>query len=92
MAVHFDPLNRAAIELRSDIWLGKPYERPRGPRAADAAPAESAGGPVHARLADRRPGASAAGAARAAAPARIPACPAGTAIWCDRGCCNEAAT
>jgi type IV pilus assembly protein PilQ len=25
MAVHFDPLNRAAIDLRSDIWLGKPY-------------------------------------------------------------------
>ncbi|MBN1591342.1 MAG: hypothetical protein JW888_17650 [Pirellulales bacterium] len=25
LAVHFDPLNREAIELRSDIWLGKPY-------------------------------------------------------------------
>lgn len=24
MAVHFDPMNRAAIDLRSDIWLGKP--------------------------------------------------------------------
>jgi type IV pilus assembly protein PilQ len=24
LAVHFDPLNRAAIDLRSDIWLGKP--------------------------------------------------------------------
>ena len=24
MAVHFDPLNRAAIDLRSDIWLGNP--------------------------------------------------------------------
>lgn len=24
MAVHFDPLSRAAIDLRSDIWLGKP--------------------------------------------------------------------
>jgi len=24
MSVHFDPLNRAAIDLRSDIWLGKP--------------------------------------------------------------------
>jgi len=24
MAVHFDPQNRAAIDLRSDIWLGKP--------------------------------------------------------------------
>jgi type IV pilus assembly protein PilQ len=24
MAVHFDPLNRAAIDLRSDIWLGQP--------------------------------------------------------------------
>ncbi len=25
MAVHFDPLNRAAIDLRSDIWQGNPY-------------------------------------------------------------------
>jgi len=25
MAVHFDPLNRASLDLRSDIWLGKPY-------------------------------------------------------------------
>ena len=25
LAVHFDPVNREAIELRSDIWLGKPY-------------------------------------------------------------------
>lgn len=25
MAVHFDPLNRAAIDLRSSIWLNKPY-------------------------------------------------------------------
>jgi type IV pilus assembly protein PilQ len=25
MAVQFDPLNRAALELRSDIWLQKPY-------------------------------------------------------------------
>jgi type IV pilus assembly protein PilQ len=25
MAVQFDPLNRAALELRSDIWLNKPY-------------------------------------------------------------------
>lgn len=24
MAVQFDPLNRAALDLRSDIWLGKP--------------------------------------------------------------------
>ena len=24
MSVHFDPLNRAAIDLRSDIWLGNP--------------------------------------------------------------------
>ena len=23
MSVHFDPLNRAAIDLRSDIWLGR---------------------------------------------------------------------
>jgi hypothetical protein len=27
MAVQFDPLSRAAIELRSDIWLNKPYEK-----------------------------------------------------------------
>ena len=26
MAVQFDPQNNAAIELRTDIWLGKPYE------------------------------------------------------------------
>jgi hypothetical protein len=26
MAVQFDPLNRAALELRSDIWLNKPYQ------------------------------------------------------------------
>jgi len=25
LAVQFDPLNRAAIDLRSDIWQGKPY-------------------------------------------------------------------
>jgi type IV pilus assembly protein PilQ len=25
LAVHFDPINREAIELRSDIWLGKPF-------------------------------------------------------------------
>ena len=25
MAVHFDPLNRAAIDLRSNIWQGRPY-------------------------------------------------------------------
>lgn len=25
LAVHFDPTNRAAIDLRSDIWLGRPY-------------------------------------------------------------------
>ncbi len=24
LAVHFDPLNRAAIDLRSDVWLGRP--------------------------------------------------------------------
>lgn len=24
MSVHFDPMNRAAIDLRSDIWLGRP--------------------------------------------------------------------
>jgi hypothetical protein len=27
MAVQFDPESRAAIELRSDIWLNKPYEK-----------------------------------------------------------------
>ncbi|HYW80243.1 MAG TPA: hypothetical protein VE890_11730, partial [Thermoguttaceae bacterium] len=27
MAVHFDPMNTAAIELRSDIWTGKPSQR-----------------------------------------------------------------
>jgi hypothetical protein len=26
MAVQFNPESRAAIELRSDIWLNKPYE------------------------------------------------------------------
>jgi type IV pilus assembly protein PilQ len=25
LAVHFDPENRDAIEVRSDVWLGKPY-------------------------------------------------------------------
>jgi len=24
LSIHFDPLNRAAIDLRSDIWLGRP--------------------------------------------------------------------
>ncbi|MBN2217969.1 MAG: secretin and TonB N-terminal domain-containing protein [Pirellulales bacterium] len=28
LAVHFDPLNRQAIELRSDIWLGKSFQSP----------------------------------------------------------------
>lgn len=28
LAVHFDPHNRQAIELRSDIWLGKPFQSP----------------------------------------------------------------
>jgi hypothetical protein len=28
LAVHFDPVNREAIELRSDIWLGKPIQAP----------------------------------------------------------------
>ncbi|HLA84912.1 MAG TPA: secretin and TonB N-terminal domain-containing protein [Thermoguttaceae bacterium] len=40
LAVHFDPVNREAIELRSDIWLGKPCE-PIGamqPDAGDHAP------------------------------------------------------
>ncbi|MBN1909534.1 MAG: hypothetical protein JW818_07345 [Pirellulales bacterium] len=25
LAVHFDPRNRMAIDVRSDVWLGKPY-------------------------------------------------------------------
>ncbi len=44
MAVQFDPLNRAAIDLRSDIWLGKREgdhtlgaESPRGYPACDLA-------------------------------------------------------
>lgn len=31
LSVHFDPLNRSAIDLRSDIWLG----RPRGDHTLD---------------------------------------------------------
>jgi hypothetical protein len=37
MSVQFDPLDQAALDLRSDIWLGKPYV-PRGAVAADALP------------------------------------------------------
>lgn len=47
MAVHFDPLNRAAIDLRSDIWLGKPYgshtlQQPQPPML----PADGSQGPT----------------------------------------------
>jgi len=28
MSIHFDPMNTAAIELRSDIWIGKPLQGP----------------------------------------------------------------
>ncbi|MEN6407020.1 MAG: hypothetical protein ABFC77_11175 [Thermoguttaceae bacterium] len=35
MSVQFDPLDRAALELRSDIWLGKPY---KGAAAVNGAP------------------------------------------------------
>ncbi len=34
MAVHFDPLDRAALELRTDIWMGKPYEAHGGGKSA----------------------------------------------------------
>ncbi len=37
LAVHFDPLNRAAIDLRSDIWLNKPVGDHTSPCPADAA-------------------------------------------------------
>lgn len=37
MSVQFDPLNRAALELRSDIWLNKPYQ-PRGKFVPDEVP------------------------------------------------------
>jgi len=43
MAVHFDPLNRAALELRSDIWLNKPYEEHA---AGDVMPLEAGGNPL----------------------------------------------
>ncbi len=41
MSVHFDPLSRAALRLRSDIWQNKPYElhvaeqMPAGPPPAN---------------------------------------------------------
>ncbi|MEN6450448.1 MAG: secretin and TonB N-terminal domain-containing protein [Thermoguttaceae bacterium] len=54
MAVQFDPLNRAALELRSDIWLKKPY-RPH-PSSAEyndclthTGPGEPAGNPLDAQ-------------------------------------------
>ncbi|MBN1396021.1 MAG: secretin and TonB N-terminal domain-containing protein [Pirellulales bacterium] len=37
ISVQFDPLNRAALELRSDIWLNKPYEQ----HVAEFVPAET---------------------------------------------------
>jgi type IV pilus assembly protein PilQ len=36
MAVHFDPLNREALELRTDIWQGKPNESTEGAAQANA--------------------------------------------------------
>ena len=36
LSIHFDPLSRAAIDLRSDIWLGKPL----GDHALDLGPAD----------------------------------------------------
>ena len=42
MAVHFDPLNRAAIDLRSDIWLGrKQGEHTLTPPTAALPPAQA---------------------------------------------------
>ena len=68
MSVQFNPLDRAALELRSDIWQGKPHVARRR-RRGRCARVESVGGRGHGRLADRRPGEGAAGTARAAAPA-----------------------
>jgi hypothetical protein len=41
MAVHFDPQDRAALELRTNIWLGKPYDS-----GNSAPPAPPAGNPM----------------------------------------------
>lgn len=38
MAVHFDPLNRAAIDLRSDIWQGNPAGAHTLPPAGESVP------------------------------------------------------
>jgi hypothetical protein len=46
MAVQFDPLSRAAIDLRSDIWLGKPYELRGGSAQANAALTNPLEGPL----------------------------------------------
>jgi type IV pilus assembly protein PilQ len=40
MAVQFDPLNSAALELRSDIWTNKPYKKQ--PVAAEPMPGDVA--------------------------------------------------
>ncbi|MEN6556764.1 MAG: hypothetical protein ABFC54_01160 [Thermoguttaceae bacterium] len=42
MSVQFDPLDRAALELRSDIWLGKPYKGAAGEIAPSSQPMEGA--------------------------------------------------
>jgi type IV pilus assembly protein PilQ len=39
LAVHFDPMNRAAIDLRSDIWLGRPNAESAGGDTGAASPA-----------------------------------------------------
>ncbi len=43
LAVHFDPENRAAIDLRSDIWLGRPYGDHTLPPIDEAVPSEMPG-------------------------------------------------
>jgi type IV pilus assembly protein PilQ len=37
MSVQFDPLNRAALDLRTNIWLGKPYQPAGSVAQADVA-------------------------------------------------------
>lgn len=46
MAVHFDPLNRAAIDLRSDIWLGNASGDHTLGGPATALPATVTAGPL----------------------------------------------
>ena len=68
MAVHFDPLNRAAIDLRSDIWLGKPHGDHTLGAGVGAVPMPAVRrrwtARTIARLAAGRPGAASRGAAR----------------------------